>query len=729
MTLPDPVETRRQFLLTGVAVAANLTLPGCGGGGGSIAPSTPPGPGTPPVALVPALDTLAADWIPTTGMAALPAISNAWGALRSTGNLAAVDSLTFAPYACSGELGVLQVDGQPVAASQSRWHPAQLERQGSAGTLQVASAVRMPLEQRGLLGRIAVRNTGATARSVDLLLGFALGVRRHADSEWARWDSPHGAPGNQGTVSGEALLGLDGASGAAMAVAFSRGGAAVAAANGSGSARWQVSLAAGETMVLGFALAVAPQPGDALQLATQWAASFEASFDAALIAMEARWQQMFTPGNGVFSGHLPILETDDGSLRSVWYRSALSAFSLARTNLPLARPVFTTLAPVHGLTLSYFWDTEMFSAVFAMLEPSSLKATLRRWLALDLHAPDVYALDNLSQQPAGVWYAANDWAVFRSVESYLAATGDAAFLGEAIAGTTVLERLVGIATAYRALVAPGSVLASYGENENLLETAPTYIHRVASFNAGNVYLLRRAAALLQAGGQPERATALRAEAQRQLDAVLQLYVPGKGVWQALHLDGTLVQLRHVFDFILVGQALGADLTPTVRGEMTGFVQRELLTANWMRAMSLQDAAAAQSLRPDHGSTGAYDGWPALSAEVMSRFGDFAAALSLLKRVEPVLREGPFSQSHEILPDGRVRIAGDPTQDYHEIAGASFMQTIIKGLFGLEPGLPGELNLRAADLPRGFSGTLKNLTWGGRQLTLTSDAQGVRAAVQ
>lgn len=118
-----------------------------------------------------------------------------------------------------------------------------------------------------------------------------------------------------------------------------------------------------------------------------------------------------------------------------------------------------------------------------------------------------------------------------------------------------------------------------------------------------------------------------------------------------------------------------------------------------------------------------------SARRWARFGDFAAALSLLKRVEPVLREGPFSQSHEILPDGRVRIAGDPTQDYHEIAGASFMQTIIKGLFGLEPGLPGEVNLRAPTVPRGFGGTLKNVTWGGRQLTLTSDAQGVRAAVQ
>jgi hypothetical protein len=114
---------------------------------------------------------------------------------------------------------------------------------------------------------------------------------------------------------------------------------------------------------------------------------------------------------------------------------------------------------------------------------------------------------------------------------------------------------------------------------------------------------------------------------------------------------------------------------------------------------------------------------------MGRFGDFASALALLRRVEPVLREGPFAQSHEILPGGRVRISGDPSQDFHEIAGASYLQTVVKGLFGLEPGLPGALNIRAPTVPRGFAGTLKNLTWGGRQVTLTSDAAGVRAALQ
>ncbi|HSV48501.1 MAG TPA: hypothetical protein VLJ58_22120 [Ramlibacter sp.] len=731
MTPSNTDADRRAFLLGGTALAANFALLGCGGGGGGGPVAAPP-PAVPAAALAPALDSLAADWMPTAAIASLPSIANFWGSVRAERDVAGAGMLAFAPYACHGRLGVLAVGpAGELAAAASRWHPAQLERTAVSGSLEVSSMLRMPLEERGLLVRVTLRNTGTAARTVDAALGFDLGVRRHPDAKWAGWDVPHGAPGNQASIAsdGQMLLGVDAGSEAAMAVAFQRAGGTLEAFHGGGRVRWSLTLAPGESVQLGYVLAVAPTAAQAQALARPWAAQFDARFDDALSAMEARWQQIFRPGNAVFGGHLPVLETDDALLRSVWWHSALSAFSLARTNLPLASPVFATLAPVHGLTLSYFWDTEMFSAAYAMLAPASLKAMLRRWLALDLHAPDAYALDNLSLQSAGAWYAANDWAVFRSVESYLASTGDAAFLQEAVAGTTVLERMVAIATAYRSLVQPGSVLASYGENENLLETAPSYIHRVASLNAGNVYLLRRVAALLQAAGQAARADALRAEAQRQLDAVLQLYLPGDGVWQAEHLDGSRVQLRHVFDYIVVGQALGTDLAPGMRAEMTAFVQRELLAGNWMRAMSLQDAAAAQSLRPDHGTTGAYDGWPALSAEVMGRFGDFAGALALLRRVEPVLREGPFAQSHEILPDGRVRISGDPSQDFHEIAGASYLQTVVKGLFGLEPGLPGELNLRSPQVARGFTGTLKNVTWGGRQVTLTSDAAGVRAAFQ
>lgn len=644
--------------------------------------------------------------------------------------------LSFPPYACAGAVGVLLIDGQPVDAGRSRWFPHQLMRSASKDAWEVESTLRMPLVQRGVLCRVSIRNASNAARSVRVTLRSDAGVRRHPDQAWASWAAPHGQLGNvvAADLASGTLTGTDAAAGelpSAMALAFSPLPSQLETAAGVATAHWDLNVLPGEEVVLQCAVAVAPDTLSARQQASGWRDTFGASFDASSTAFEARWQEMFTPGNGSFSGHLPVLETQDAALRSVYYRGALSAFALMRTSLPLAPVVFPTLSPQWAVTISYFWDTEMFSWAYAMLEPQSLKATLRRWLALDLHAPDLYAFDNQSFQQAGMWYAANDWAVLRTLDAYLAVTGDTAFLSEAVAGATVLERLVAIATAYRSLVATGQVLADYGGNDNLLETTPNYIHRVASFNAGNVYLLRRAAAYLDAAGQVARAAALRAEANGLRDAVLQLYVSGDGVWLAEHRDGTRVQVRHVFDYILVGQSMDGDLSVQQRAEMTAFVQRELVSGAWMRAMSLQDASAGASPRPDHGSTGAYDGWPALSAEVMARFGDHAQALDLLRRIEPVLREGPFTQSHEYVAGGRVRIAGpEHAQDYNAIAGASYMPTVFKALFGMEVGVPGQaLTLRSPEVPRGFSGTLRNVAWGSAQYTLSSDTVGVRATVQ
>lgn len=46
-----------------------------------------------------------------------------------------------------------------------------------------------------------------------------------------------------------------------------------------------------------------------------------------------------------------------------------------------------------------------------------------------------------------------------------------------------------------------------------------------------------------------------------------------------------------------------------------------------------------STRPDHGSTGSYDAWPALTAEAIFRVGRKAEALDRLRSVTLATREG------------------------------------------------------------------------------------------
>ena len=153
----------------------------------------------------------------------------------------------------------------------------------------------------------------------------------------------------------------------------------------------------------------------------------------------------------------------------------------------------------------------------------------------------------------------------------------------------MLQRMDEMATDWKTLIHPDSPLADYGGNNNLLECAPAYIGRVASCNAQDVWMMRQAAALQELKGHVSFAPRNFATTRKSfLPAVLSLYKSGDGVWYGLHKDGQRVELRHCVDYIYAGNALASDLTPDMRREMTDFVKRELLTRDWMRAMSSKE---------------------------------------------------------------------------------------------------------------------------------------------
>ena len=93
---------------------------------------------------------------------------------------------------------------------------------------------------------------------------------------------------------------------------------------------------------------------------------------------------------------------------------------------------------------------------------------------------------------------------------------------------------------------------------------PTYIHRVPSFNAANVWMMRSLADILDTLATADEGAQLRAQADTMATAVMGLYVPGSGVWSSLHRDGTRVEMRHCYDFASVGRFMPADLPQKVR---------------------------------------------------------------------------------------------------------------------------------------------------------------------
>ena len=682
---------------------------------------------------VPSLDELAAAWMEVKSLRNFPSVNSFLGALKTTTNLTAFEFLAFPPYSEAGGAGELQLEGQSLPSHESRWLPYEVQRRTTREGVTLESAIRLSAGEQTVLVRLSLTNQTSAPRTLNLALQCGGRVRCFPPDAWRNWGSPRPSDTNftaSASPDRRAITVADKTSPVVLAYAFARVPESVEVGGDQALARWRMTLAPGTSTALDYTVAVSGDAASAVALGGRVASDFEAQFAGAKAEREEHWRAMFRSANQLFSGHLPTLVTDDARLRRVYYHSALVPLMLCRTNLPASRRSFVTVSPQWGVTLMYFWDTEMWANAWAMIEPATMRELLSQWLGMDLHA--CFALDCVSGQGAGPWYAANDWAVFRCVEAYLNVTGDAQFLRREIKGRTVMQHLERIATAYESRVLTNSPLADYGGADNLLECAPNYIHRVPSFNAGNVYLLRRTADFLAASGQKKRASELRHQAAKLLPAVLDLYEPGQGVWNTLQRDGTKAQLRHCFDYILIGQALENDLTAPMKSEMTAFVERELLTRTWMRAMSLRDPAAENSDRPDHGPFGSYDGWPALTMDVMCRFGAFDTAIAFLRSTETVTHEGPFAQSHEFLgPDLRghdpiVRIANRGGQDFNEGCGAAFMETIIRSFFGFRPELFRDIpRLLAPKTPRGFAGQLLHVPCHGALYAITSDAQGLR----
>ena len=94
---------------------------------------------------------------------------------------------------------------------------------------------------------------------------------------------------------------------------------------------------------------------------------FESEWIRAKKVWEDRWNCAFTPGNKFFSGNAPTLLTKDAAISEIYYRSVLTLLVLLRTNLWSDRTFITSGERAKGTV--FYWDTSLFSTLFAMLEP------------------------------------------------------------------------------------------------------------------------------------------------------------------------------------------------------------------------------------------------------------------------------------------------------------------------------------------------------------------------
>jgi len=670
---------------------------------------------------VPSLDELAGDWLPMARVANPPDVNNFHEMLLVNRDLTSFFCYPEGWLWSGGpRFGYppieLAVAGREYPADECRWYPYRaLRRNLNCDGLAVETDTRMINEQRAVLLRIQVANPHSSARTSQLTLSV---------------------PGTL-QPDGISAANLDQRPGFVSLIRPVARPDAVTNDNGVVHWKWNVTLPAEgrQTIELVAGDGRAQAAATVAANVAHWSADFRAEFDGFKQCWEQRWTDAFTPGNPHFSGHLPVLVTADPALKRNYYLGIVTLLELERTQFPVFPRSFVTSGERAPGT-QYYWDASMQTTVWALLEPAGMKATLRRWLVQNVRSGSFTMLTDTNGFDASHYdhitgYAFNACTIFKTAFDYLRLTGDRAFLDEHLAdGKTVLERMDEIATDWKTLILPDSLLANYGENVNLLECAPAYVNRVASANAQNVLMMRECAMLEAMKGHPARAQELLQDAQKLLVPVLALYKPGDGVWYGLHTDGQRVELRHCVDYIYVGNALAADLAPVTRREMTDFVTRELFTRDWMRAMSLKDLAASLSDRPDHGPMGAYDGWIPLTAGTMWRLGFPDRAFAFFDRSADVTREGPFAQAHEFYgpdrgqPEAPVRIAERDGCLKECISGVAFADIVINTFFGLDPAPDGSTLFPDARRPRPFAGKLLHVPLRDGMTTVIADNQGI-----
>ena len=695
-----------------------------------------------PAPAVPSLDDMAGDWLPMKDVANPPAVHNFHDmVICFLGGKDGFDLTSFN----SGSLGSilsfknprkiyptvhLLIDDQEYPAMECRWYAYKaLRRNTNCDGLSVETDLRMVNEQAGILLRVTVSNPGDKARTAKL--SFVLDGEPKPDSRIALtafldFKRPTEPPR---FISATCPV---------------QKPEATDVTTGHVSWSWNVTIPAGGRHVLELVSGHdVGGPGDeAATRVTGWADNFAAEFDGFQQVWEKRWLDAFTPGNHHFSGHVPTLISDNAALKRNYYMGVLTMLILERTQFAISPRTFVTSGE-RAPGQQYYWDASMEAPLWALLEPAGMKASLRRWLVMNprsgvsINANSTQGYDK-TYHPEMAGYAFNACTIFKTAYDYLRYTRDDAFLKEKLEnGKTVLENMDALATDWQTLPPgpPGSGLVNYGKNKNLLECAPAYINCVPSVNAQNIWMMRCAADLQGLAGNTARAAELRKSADDLLPHVLALYEPGAGVWDAFHMDGQRVQLRHCVDYIYVGNALDHDLTATQKEEMNAFVKKELFMRDWMRAMSLQDAAAAHSDRPDHGPMGAYDGWPALTVGAMWRLGDPQDAFDFYCRTAGVTKEGPFAQAREFYGPNRtafdapVRVAARGTCMKECISGGAFASVVIDTFFGFSPSL-GEGPMLADPLvPRPFTGELQNVTYRQHQYVVMASSHGVKAATR
>lgn len=674
-----------------------------------------------------------------------PGLTNQWGCAQAAMDVTAIRSVAFPPFAqgemnvaplgSGGELltGVLYVDGEYFAATKTAidfvWQPDRIERRTQYRGLELSSVMIVPFKQMSVTVSLTIENKQKTRRRTEIKFALNGGVTKsvvpwNAAYSPGEFDNKRTVDRTRGAVLFESV----------RTKSYSLQGAWPLASEVQPS--WLIyrfDLAPGEKRSITFVNALAESADEAQRNYDKLVKDFAGAAAEVRDEWNAQLRAAFTPGNDRFSGYVPTLVTSDESVRRLYHSAVMSALFFRRTTPhSVYGTTYVTLAPRYWETTTFIWDISLSAMLLAMLDPLILRRMIETWMQLDVYKH--FGTEYLTGSGVGPWYSVNDFAMCRMAREYLRWTGDHAWLDKEVGGQRVINRLVTYAEHWRKLDTNNHGLADYGGVSNLLEAVSSYVHEVAGLNAANVYNLRFVAELLEQRGAAEKAAALRSEAQQLSRRVLELYVPGKGIWRCRLPDGSMNEVRHCYDFGTVLVTIGDTLNKDVKSEMVRFFRDELQTPMWMRALSTKDLDVTFSIRPDHQWTGAYTAWPALALSALYVAGEGDVAFKWVKGLAETAKQGPIAQAHfaetAVAPEAGGGARKAPSDqpyinDWACVSGCAYLEPVVENLFGIQAGLFGKIEAQPAFGLFDAEAELRNINYQGKVYVATK--QGIKSA--
>ncbi|MHB8513313.1 MAG: glucosidase family protein [Actinomycetota bacterium] len=640
-----------------------------------------------------------------------PGLTNFLGCVQAGIDPVSITSFNFPPLG-TGETvsGVLYLNdrlfsslGVPVTYT---WWPDRIVREAEHEQWLIKTTTVLPRARTAALVRIEIQNRGGAERELRMRLALRGGVTRQTQP----WTQPVPPIEYEHEIQADAqraairFIARD--SGAVRLAGLS---SAEVGENATLSNRWRV--APGRTYVATFVDVLASSGDEADRIFDEVMQSPDAIIEDVRVMWNDELRSLFTPKNEIYPGSLPELETDDSAVARIYWMGALGTAYFRRDtpNSALSRS-WDTLMPRYWQSVTFLWDYSLSSMFHALVDPTTMRTHLEHWMTQDIHT--CFGTEWLTGGPVGGWYSVNDYAMSRMIFEYLRWSGDSSWLDKHVGSASVRDHLRSYATNWERFRSPNG-LADYGGIGNLLECVSTYVNEIAAMNAANVFTLRFAAEALE----DEQ---LRAQASALVKEVQKLYVDGQGFWNTRRPDGSLVPVRHCYDFITVLSTIPEDLSALQKEQMVSFFERELKTPAWMRALSDRDPDASFSVRPDHQWTGAYPAWPPQAVQALYRAGRSDLGLAWLHGLSRSANQGPFGQAHfaeeVVAPEGggaRKAPGEFPyITDWACSSNAAFCNIVIESIFGVKAGLK---SIEASPEFGSFdpNASLRNLQWQGR----------------